>query len=66
MESERFQPSRISVDVSGWEFDTEGHIGNVKSMPRGIVTNVTVSLFKKTHKVSEFAVCQFDENSHLQ
>ena len=46
-------PSKMSVDVSGWEFDTEGHISNVKSTPKGAVTNVTVNIFKKTHKVRE-------------
>ena len=53
MESERFKPSSISVDVGGWESDTEGHIGDVKTTPSGNLTNLAVNVFMKTHMVRE-------------
>ena len=53
MESERFKPSSTSVDVGGWEFDTEGHIGDVKTTPSGNLTNLAVNVFTKTHKGRE-------------
>ena len=66
MESERFKASRISVDASGWEFDNEGHIGNVKSTPGGTITMQQSISLRKLIRSENVTVCQLDKNSHLQ